>query len=150
MCVIFGPEGDLKPENMMLTEVGHLKVIDFGTAKDMVEPDLNGPEFVGTPEFMAPEMVDSKPPATYSADLWTTGVVAYQLLCGVSPFRAQSPYFCFLRIKKADATQRFPALLHIPQSPRVSRRRARALYLSLSLSLSLFGSTTSAACRFPK
>ena len=37
---------DIKPENMMLTGDGHVKLIDFGTAKDLVETDLNGPEFV--------------------------------------------------------------------------------------------------------
>ena len=40
---------------------GHLKIIDFGTAKDLVEVDLNGPEFVGTPEYMSPSTVRSKP-----------------------------------------------------------------------------------------
>lgn len=41
--------------------LGHLKIIDFGTAKDLVEVDLNGPEFVGTPEYMSPSTVRSKP-----------------------------------------------------------------------------------------
>ena len=49
---------DLKTENMLLTGSGHLLVIDFGTAKDLIQTDLNGPEFVGTPDFMSPEAVD--------------------------------------------------------------------------------------------
>jgi len=102
---------DIKPENMMLTASGHVKLIDFGTAKDLVDTDLNGPEFVGTPEFMAPEMVDSARTTSYAADLWAVGVVAYQLLCGVGPYKAQSPYFAFLRIKRARAADAFPDAL---------------------------------------
>jgi len=68
---------DIKPENMMLTASGRVKLIDFGTAKDLVDTDLNGPEFVGTPEFMAPEAIASEKDTAYAADLWAIGIVAY-------------------------------------------------------------------------
>ena len=45
----------------MLTSAGHIKFVDFGTAKDLVETDLNGLEFVGTAEYMSPAAIDSKP-----------------------------------------------------------------------------------------
>lgn len=99
---------DLKPENLMVGTDGHLKVIDFGTAKDLVETDLNGPEFVGTPEFMSPECVRSKE-ASYEADLWSLGVVMWQLLLGTTPFKAPSPYLGFLKIKRGNL-YRHPAL----------------------------------------
>ena len=51
---------DIKPENMMITAAGHLKLVDFGTCKDLRQTELNGQEFVGTAEFMAPEVVDSE------------------------------------------------------------------------------------------
>ena len=77
---------------MMLDAAGHLVLIDFGTCKDLWRPDLNGPEFCGTPGFMAPEMVASKPPAGAAVDLWALGCVAHQLLLGHPPFDAPSPY----------------------------------------------------------
>jgi len=48
---------DLKAENLLVDEGGHLMLIDFGTAKDLIEREYNGPEFVGTPDFMAPEVL---------------------------------------------------------------------------------------------
>ena len=91
---------DIKPENMMLTESGHLKFVDFGTSKDLIRTDLNGPEFVGTAEYMSPETIRSAKtgPAT---DLWSLGVVAFQMLYGYTPFIGASPYMTFLRIKRA-------------------------------------------------
>jgi 3-phosphoinositide dependent protein kinase-1 len=91
---------DVKPENMLLTREGHLKFVDFGTAKDLIDTKLNGPEFVGTPEYMAPSAVNSKKSGP-EADLWALGVVLYQLIVGFTPFAASSPYLSFLRIKRA-------------------------------------------------
>ena len=48
-CII---HRDIKPENFVFDKNGYIKVTDFGTAKDMVDEDLNGPAFVGTPEYM--------------------------------------------------------------------------------------------------
>ncbi len=102
---------DLKPENILLNERNHVVVIDFGTAKDLIQTDLNGPEFVGTPDFMSPEAVtgfsgmpgaDSSRAggANHSADLWALGAVAYILHTGTCPFWSPSPYLTFLRIKR--------------------------------------------------
>ena len=97
---------DLKPENMMLDAHGVLKLIDFGTAKDLIQTDLNGPEFVGTPDYMSPSTVKGKTPPSEgeaaSADLWSIGVILYQLLFGVPAFNAPSPYLTFLRIQRAN------------------------------------------------
>ncbi|CAM9759010.1 unnamed protein product, partial [Chrysoparadoxa australica] len=89
---------DLKPENMMLTAAGHVKLIDYGTCKDLVEADLNGPEFVGTAQFMSPQAVNSEEQGM-EADLWALGCLIYQFFCGATPFHAPSPYLCFLRTK---------------------------------------------------
>mmetsp|Transcript_4567 Transcript_4567/g.11765 ORF Transcript_4567/g.11765 Transcript_4567/m.11765 type:complete len:810 (-) Transcript_4567:1646-4075(-) len=107
---------DIKPENVLLNERNHVVLIDFGTAKDMIETDLNGPEFVGTPDFMAPEAVTgfsgmpNQPggksmgkgvaPATFATDLWALGAMAYILHTGSTPFWSPSPYLTFLRIQR--------------------------------------------------
>ncbi|OWZ11227.1 AGC protein kinase [Phytophthora megakarya] len=91
---------DLKPENMVVcTDTGgHLKLIDFGTAKNLAESTLNGPNFVGTPEYMPPETIDNKEP-TYASDMWAFGCIAYQLLTGETPFSGGSAYLTFLRVQ---------------------------------------------------
>ena len=91
---------DLKPENVLLNRHGHVVLIDFGTAKDLVNIDLNGPEFVGTPDFMPPEAVNGTSGlkeaeeavksgdvgALFSADLWALGCMLYILETGMTPF----------------------------------------------------------------
>eukprot|EP00636_Phaeomonas_parva_P000211 CAMPEP_0118864790 /NCGR_PEP_ID=MMETSP1163-20130328/9260_1 /TAXON_ID=124430 /ORGANISM="Phaeomonas parva, Strain CCMP2877" /LENGTH=1024 /DNA_ID=CAMNT_0006798953 /DNA_START=171 /DNA_END=3245 /DNA_ORIENTATION=- len=96
---------DIKPENLLVDHRGRVKLADFGTAKDLREPDLNGPEFCGTPEYMCPEAVSSKDTG-FPADLWALGCVVYNFLTGYPPFRAHSPYLSFLRIKKGHV--RYP------------------------------------------
>mmetsp|Transcript_10157 Transcript_10157/g.22446 ORF Transcript_10157/g.22446 Transcript_10157/m.22446 type:complete len:944 (+) Transcript_10157:2-2833(+) len=96
---------DIKPENVLLSQRGgHVVLIDFGTAKDLVYTDLNGPEFVGTPDFMSPEGVrefdKSGHGCDFTADLWALGVLIYQLYAGALPFEAASPYMTFLKIQR--------------------------------------------------
>lgn len=92
---------DLKPENILLTRCGLIKLIDFGTSKDMDDKEYNGQEFRGTPEYMSPESIGNKycgPPV----DLWALGNVVYQLLCGYPPFKTGSPYITFQRIQNGQ------------------------------------------------
>lgn len=58
--------------------------MDFGTAKDLVQTDLNGPEFVGTAEYMSPETVKSKT-SDISVDLWALGVILYHMVAAGCP-----------------------------------------------------------------
>ncbi|KAL7450076.1 hypothetical protein ACHAWC_003456, partial [Mediolabrus comicus] len=96
---------DIKPENVLLSERnGHVVLIDFGTAKDLIQTDLNGPEFVGTPDFMSPEAVrefdKGGTGCDFTADLWALGVMIYQMYAGALPFEAASPYMTFLKIQR--------------------------------------------------
>jgi serine/threonine protein kinase len=114
---------DLKTENILLSATGHVVVIDFGTAKDLIQTDLNGPEFVGTPDFMSPEAVTGSDQSGKSsisqysllsdkeaetiveagpeADLWALGAIAFILQTGHTPYWSPSPYLAFLKIKRS-------------------------------------------------
>jgi len=73
---------DIKTENILFNSKDELVLIDFGTAKGLIQTDLNGPEFVGTPNFMSPEAVSLKPfkpEVSYEADLWAFGCVLFQM-----------------------------------------------------------------------
>ena len=113
---------DLKPENLMLTSTGHLKLIDFGTAKNLVDTKLNGPEFVGTAEYMAPEVFHNRGQTVDSrADLWSLGVVVYQLLSGETPFKTGSPYLTFKKARSTAPLQHCPAWWPVEVRDLVSR-----------------------------
>eukprot|EP00123_Amoebidium_parasiticum_P007732 comp18327_c0_seq1/m.19403 comp18327_c0_seq1/g.19403 ORF comp18327_c0_seq1/g.19403 comp18327_c0_seq1/m.19403 type:complete len:461 (-) comp18327_c0_seq1:117-1499(-) len=75
---------DLKPENMILDEKGHLKLIDFGFAKHISEDDKTY-TLCGTPDYVAPEVVKGEG-YNKEADLWSLGVFIYELIVGRGPF----------------------------------------------------------------
>ncbi|CAK4296164.1 unnamed protein product [Aphanomyces euteiches] len=90
---------DLKPENMIVAKCdGHLRIVDFGTAKNMSDISLNGPNFVGTPEYMSPETIENQS-VDATSDLWALGCIIYQFFTGETPFQGGSPYLTFLRVK---------------------------------------------------
>jgi hypothetical protein len=74
---------DLKPENLLLTAEGYLKVIDWGFAKQI--EDNTTYTMCGTPEYLAPEIVNGSGHGR-AADYWSLGVVLYEMVVGYSPF----------------------------------------------------------------
>jgi len=99
---------DIKPENMMVcTATGRLRLIDFGTCKNLCDASINGPDFVGTPEYMCPEAIENghgpHGPVEYGHDLWSLGCVLLQLLSGVLVFKSRSEYLTFERIREASS-----------------------------------------------
>ena len=81
---------DIKPENVLLDRDGHVKITDFGIAK-MIGPDAEtvaltgGVDVIGTPHYMAPEQIERPLDVDHRADIYSLGVVFYELLTGELP-----------------------------------------------------------------
>jgi protein-serine/threonine kinase len=111
---------DLKPENILLHASGHIRLTDFDLSKASVtpvnahvvqsmagnaptlvaEPSLVTNSFVGTEEYLAPEVIVGKGYGA-SVDWWTFGILMYEMLYGVTPFRGKSRADTFHRIDKS-------------------------------------------------
>ena len=82
---------DLKPSNLMITEDGKVKLTDFGIAKDLDKTALTAPgRTLGTAAYMAPEQIRGTPPVSHKTDLYSLGVVLYQMLTGRPPFEGST------------------------------------------------------------
>ena len=108
---------DLKPENLLLGEDGHVKVTDFGLAKDHVKGD--GAEegtntFCGTPEYLAPEILNSKGHGK-AVDWWSFGTLLWEMMCGLPPFYDKNVQRMYNKILYQDIT--FPTNDNIKLSP---------------------------------
>jgi serine/threonine-protein kinase len=81
---------DFKPENVLVTRNGAVRVIDFDTALPMPEKPVKLSQNPGTPGYMAPEQL-KREPLDGRADIFAFGVLAYELLTGRKPFPGDSP-----------------------------------------------------------
>jgi serine/threonine-protein kinase len=82
---------DIKPQNVLVTPAGRAKVVDFGIARALSESGLTDSDTVwGSPIYFAPEQAAGDPP-TPASDVYSIGVMMYEMLAGSPPFQAESP-----------------------------------------------------------
>ena len=86
---------DIKPDNILLAD-GHALVTDFGVAKAVSESTGEASltsmgVALGTPAYMSPEQAAANPHVDHRADIYALGVLAYEMLCGRTPFAESSP-----------------------------------------------------------
>jgi len=90
---------DLKLENLVLSERGHIQVTDFGFAKEL--DDSRTFTLCGTPEYLAPEIIRGTGYGL-AVDWWALGVLLFEMLAGYSPFYSESPLEIYKNILRGS------------------------------------------------
>ena len=87
---------DIKPENIMVLINGYLKLIDFGTAKEIKDRTKT---IIGTPHYMAPEVILGRE-YSFPVDFWSISICMYEFICGEVPFgeREEDPMEIYFAI----------------------------------------------------
>jgi eukaryotic-like serine/threonine-protein kinase len=118
---------DIKPNNVMLTRKGLVKLTDFGTVKDM-QSDLmltGVNELLGTPNYMAPEQFESARSATVRSDVYALAATLFAAVTGTVPFAGKT----LLSILNRKVNQQLPSARAL--SPGINPRTERAILAAL-------------------
>ncbi len=122
---------DLKPSNVLVTNDGHVKVLDFGLA---VEPEKAEGDVVGTLAYMAPEVIQGREPTT-AIDLYAVGVIAYEIFSGKHPFDTDNAQKLLQEVlfSDPDLTTLYSQTRHFPINPATDTKILSDQYKTLPL-----------------
>ena len=94
---------DLKPENLLLDEKNNIKIVDFGLSNQYKKNELLTTA-CGSPCYAAPEMINGEKYNGLCADIWSSGIVLYAMLCGYLPFEEENNEKLYKKIIKGKFT----------------------------------------------
>jgi tRNA A-37 threonylcarbamoyl transferase component Bud32 len=116
---------DVKPENVMVRKDGALKLMDFGVAQvvDLERMTVTG-QILGSPAYMAPEVLDGRA-LDYRSDVFSVGVMLYQMATGTLPFSGKNPHEVLRRVSEGRFAD--PRTVNRLVSDQLARVIARAL-----------------------
>ena len=99
---------DLKPENVMVNVKGYIKIIDFGTVKEIQDRTST---IIGTSHYMAPEITKGEG-YSFQVDIWSIAICMYEFFCGKLPFGEEydDPMDIYRAVSKEELT--FPNFVH--------------------------------------
>jgi len=115
---------DVKPANIMVSDQGEVKLMDFGIVREMDSDLTRTGAFLGTPSYMSPEQFLGEE-ITPASDLFSLGIVLFELLTGEKPFKADNE----ASLSKKVRIEREPKVRSL--NPKVPRRLAAAVHLCL-------------------
>ncbi|GAB2534859.1 MAG: protein kinase [Giesbergeria sp.] len=115
---------DIKPANILLEQDGDVKLVDFGAALSTRSDATQLAGLVGSPSYMSPEQVREES-LTHHSDMFSLGVVLYELLTGRRPFDGETDFATMYRISNDEPTA--PGLLRASLPPEVDAFVLRAL-----------------------
>jgi eukaryotic-like serine/threonine-protein kinase len=109
---------DIKPANILLSKTGEIKLVDFGIAQSEDEDDSLTKEgmALGTPSYMAPEQYDDSRNVSFKADIYSLGIMLYEMVTGKKPYPGKMTPETLLRIQKGKYTAVRKANPSLPRS----------------------------------
>ena len=119
---------DIKPHNILISTDGEIKLTDFGIAKtpDESASDITSPgTVIGTPAYMSPEQFSDSAEITYQSDIYSVGVVFYEMITGVKPYKNEFTPEVLTCIAKGKCT---PATKLISDLPPIAKKILRKTF----------------------